>query len=233
MVVEDYELLREGLVLMVERAGDFRVVAQAGSAEEALELLDEARPDLMLLDLVLPQMSGTELCRRVLQRLPDVQVVLLTGHDDLSSILEAVQAGACAYLPKELGPRELVESLRRVRREGRLLEAFLGKRLLEVLMQNPNGSADSLSALSAQSAPQAASGVLSRREVQVLRGIQEGGSNREVAERLSISEFTVANHLKNIFRKLGVHDRTRAVLVAMSRGLLTSLMLLTWAGFSV
>jgi len=233
MVVEDYELLREGLVLMVERAGDFRVVAQAGSAEEALDLLDEARPDLMLLDLVLPQMSGTELCRRVLQRLPDVQVVLLTGHDDLSSILEAVQAGACAYLPKELGPRELVESLRRVRREGRLLEAFLGKRLLEVLMQNPNGSADSLSALSAQSAPQAASGVLSRREVQVLRGIQEGGSNREVAERLSISEFTVANHLKNIFRKLGVHDRTRAVLVAMSRGLLTSLMLLTWAGFSV
>jgi len=233
MVVEDYELLREGLVLMVERAGDFQVVAQVGSAEEALDLLDEARPDLMLLDLVLPQMSGTELCRRVLQRFPEVQVVLLTGQGDLSSILEAVQAGACAYLPKELGPRELVDSLRRVRREGSLLEAFLGKRLLEVLTQNPSGSADGLSALSTQNAPQSTSSLLSTREVQVLRGIQEGGSNREVAQRLSISEFTVANHLKNIFRKLGVHDRTRAVLVAMSRGLLASLALLSWVGFCV
>lgn len=233
MVVEDYELLREGLVLMVERDGDFQVVAQAGSAEEALELLEQARPDMMLLDLVLPQMSGTEVCRQVLQRFPETQVVLLTGQEDLPSILEAVQAGACAYLPKEIGPRELVDSLRRVRREGSLLEAFLGKRLLEVLTQNQGSSADGLSALSAPTATQPASCLLSAREVQVLRGIQEGGSNREVAERLSISEFTVANHLKNIFRKLGVHDRTRAVLVAMDRGLLTSLALLAWVGSSL
>ncbi len=231
MVVEDYELLREGLVLMVERAGDFRVVAQAGSAEEALELLDEARPDMLLLDLVLPQMSGTELCRRVLERHPQVQVVLLTGKEELASILEAVQAGACAYLPKEVGPRELVESLRRVRKEGTLLEPFLGRRLLEAITQGSKTSPDDFGSLMAPNAPPAGTAVLSTREVQVLRGIMEGGSNREVADRLSISEFTVANHLKNIFRKLGVHDRTRAVLIAMSRGLLAGLGLLVGAGW--
>jgi DNA-binding NarL/FixJ family response regulator len=233
MVVEDYELLREGLVLMVERTGDFQVVAQAGSAEEALEVLDQARPDMILLDLVLPQMSGVEVCRQVMQRFPETRVVLLTGKEDLPSILEAVQAGACAYLPKDIGPGELVDSLRRIHQGGDLLEAFLGKRLLEALTGDSASSVDGLSALSAPSRPQPASALLSAREVQVLRGIQEGGSNRVVAEKLSISEFTVANHLKNIFRKLGVHDRTRAVLVAMDRGLLTSLPLLAWFGSSL
>ncbi len=208
VIVEDYDLLREGLVLMVNRAGGFEVVAQAGSAEEALRVVEEHRPDMLLLDLMLPQMSGTELCRLVRQRQPDLQVVLLTGQSELSQILEAVQAGACAYLPKEIGPGELVESLRRVRREGSLLEPFLSRRLLAELTQRGGKAPNTLTGLS--SPPTQESGTISPREVDILRGIVAGGSNREIADNLSISEFTVANHLKNIYRKLGVRDRTQA-----------------------
>lgn len=221
VIVEDYDLLREGLVLMLRAAGGFEVVAQAASAEEALKVVDEHRPDLLLLDLMLPQMSGTELCRLVRQSQPDLQVVLLTGHADLSQILEAVQAGACAYLPKEIRPQELVECLRRVRREGSLLEPFLARRLLATLTRPGGGNGLPLGGLtpaSASSGPE--TGPLSPRELEILRGIVGGGSNREVAENLSISEFTVANHLKSIYRKLGVRDRTQAVLAALNRGLL-------------
>ncbi len=221
VVVEDHDLLREGLVLMLNAAGDFEVVAQAASAEEALQILDERRPDLLLLDLMLPQMSGTELCRLVRQRQPDIQVVLLTGHAEIAQVLEAVQAGACAYLPKEIGPKELVKALRRVRREGSLLEPFLARRLLAELTRPGGGNGLSLSGPSpsgGSGGPEV--GPLSSRELEILRGVVGGGSNREVAENLSISEFTVANHLKSIYRKLGVRDRTQAVLAALNRGLL-------------
>lgn len=214
MIVEDHELLRDGLSLMMGRAPDFEVVAEVGSAEEALEKWDAAAPNLVLLDLGLPGLSGTELCRMVKGKAPDVQVVLLTGQDDLTEILEAVQAGACGYLPKDIGAQELVNSLRRVRDEGSLLEPFLARRLLTELTKRPTvggshlGRSDSGSTLSA-------------RETEILRLVVAGSSNKEIASGLDISSFTVANHLKNIYRKLGVKDRTQAVLAAMSRGLLS------------
>lgn len=215
MIVEDHELLREGLVLMVARASDFEVVAQVPSAEEALEALEESRPDLLLLDLKLPGMSGSELCRRVRALAPHVRIVVLTGVEDLALILEAVQAGACAYLPKDIGPTELVENLRRVRDEGTLLEPFLARRLLAELTRRKGAEAAPARAVSL-SGP----GNLSAREVEILKRVVAGQSNREIADQLAISGFTVANHLKNVYRKLGVRDRTQAVLTALNRGLL-------------
>lgn len=215
MIVEDHELLREGLALMVGRAPDLEVVALASSAEEALERWDEARPDLVLLDLRLPGMSGTELCALLKERKPSVQVVILSAHEELTVILEAVQAGACAYIPKDISARDLVENLRRVRDEGSLLEPFLAKRLLSELTRRPTPGAPAMQRVAPDSGP-----ALSAREMEILRRVVAGAANKEIAADLSISNFTVANHLKNIYRKLGVKDRTQAVLAAMNRGLL-------------
>lgn len=215
MIVEDHELLREGLALMVGRAPDLEVVALASSGEEALERWDEARPDLVLLDLRLPGMSGTELCTRLKERKPSIQVVILSAHEELTVILEAVQAGACAYIPKDISARDLVENLRRVRDEGSLLEPFLAKRLLSELTRRPSPGGPAIQRAAPDSGP-----ALSAREMEILRQVVAGASNKEIAAGLSISNFTVANHLKNIYRKLGVKDRTQAVLAAMNRGLL-------------
>lgn len=213
MIVEEQELLREGLALMIGRVPEFEVVGVAGSAEEALERWPLARPDQVVLDLLLPGMGGADLCRALKALDPSVQLVILSGHEELRAVLEAVQAGACAYLPKDIGAREFLEALRRVRAEGSMLEPFLANRLLAELRRPPGASPPA-------AVPADPGSALSARETEILRQLAVGASNKEIASQLSISNFTVANHLKSIYRKLGVKDRVQATRAAMSRGLL-------------
>lgn len=213
MVVDDHSLFREGLTLLLGRRGNLEVVAEASTGEEALEKALEARPDLVLLDLNLSGQGGVETCRALKDRLPDLQVVILTMSDDLASIFDAVRAGACGYLLKTIDSQRLLDALDQISREGGILEPFLAHRLLAEFTSGRTlfDGVDDRS----QEPAQPASSNLSPREIEILRQVVEGLSNKEIAARLSISKYTVGNHINNIFRKLGVNDRTQAAVAAL------------------
>jgi len=208
MLVDDHALFREGLVLLLKGRPNLHVVAEAATGEEALARLDAARPDLVLLDLNLPGIGGVEACRLLKERAPELRVVILTMSDDLESIFEAVRAGACGYLLKDIASQNLLEAIDQIDREGGILEPFLARRLLAEFSGSRSASRTP--------DPSAATGpVLSPRETEILRKVVDGLSNKEIADRLCISKYTVGNHINNIFRKLGVNDRTQAAVAAI------------------
>lgn len=213
MVVDDHALFREGLGLLLKRRQDLMVVAEASSGEEAIEKVVSVRPDLVLLDLNLPGLGGVETCRELKAKLPDLRVVILTMSIDLNSIFDAVRAGACGYLLKDIASDQLLDSIDQIYHEGGILEPFLARRLLAEFSANklPGGAPGARPAAD-EAMPNAN---LSPREVEILQQVVAGRSNKEIANELSISKYTVGNHINNIFRKLGVNDRTQAAVAAL------------------
>jgi DNA-binding NarL/FixJ family response regulator len=208
MLVDDHALFREGLALLLKGRPNLQVVAEAATGEEALAQLESAHPDLVLLDLNLPGIGGVEACRLLKERAPELRVVILTMSDDLESIFEAVRAGACGYLLKDIASQNLLEAIDQIDREGGILEPFLARRLLAEF-SGPRSAPRTVE-------PAATPGpVLSPRETEILRKVVDGLSNKEIADRLCISKYTVGNHINNIFRKLGVNDRTQAAVAAI------------------
>ncbi len=208
MLVDDHALFREGLALLLKGRSNLQVVAEAATGEEALSRLESARPDLVLLDLNLPGIGGVEACRLLKEKAPDLRVVILTMSDDLESIFEAVRAGACGYLLKDIASQNLLEAIDQIDREGGILEPFLARRLLAEF----SGPRPAHRPAEPAAAP---SPLLSPRETEILRKVVDGLSNKEIADRLCISKYTVGNHINNIFRKLGVNDRTQAAVAAI------------------
>ncbi len=208
MLVDDHALFREGLALLLKGRPNLQVVAEAATGEEALAQLESAHPDLVLLDLNLPGIGGVEACRLLKERAPELRVVILTMSDDLESIFEAVRAGACGYLLKDIASQNLLEAIDQIDREGGILEPFLARRLLAEF-SGPRSAPRTVE-------PAVTPGpVLSPRETEILRKVVDGLSNKEIADRLCISKYTVGNHINNIFRKLGVNDRTQAAVAAI------------------
>lgn len=208
MLVDDHALFREGLALLLKGRPNLQVVAEAATGEEALAQLESAHPDLVLLDLNLPGIGGVEACRLLKERVPELRVVILTMSDDLESIFEAVRAGACGYLLKDIASQNLLEAIDQIDREGGILEPFLARRLLAEF-SGPRSAPRTVE-------PAVTPGpVLSPRETEILRKVVDGLSNKEIADRLCISKYTVGNHINNIFRKLGVNDRTQAAVAAI------------------
>lgn len=213
MVVDDHALFREGLSLLLNRRPGLSVVAEASSGEEALAKVTAVKPDLVLLDLNLPGMGGVETCRLLKERAPNLRVVILTMSDDLNSIFDAVRAGACGYLLKDIDSEHLLDSIDQIYHEGGILEPFLARRLLAEFSANrvpPRPGARPV-----EEPPSYPSPNLSPREVEILQQVVAGLSNKEIASQLSISKYTVGNHINNIFRKLGVNDRTQAAVAAL------------------
>ncbi len=205
LIADDHPLLREGLRQVLGLAG-IRVVGEAADGRECLNLVRQLHPDVVLMDLNMPGMSGLEASRAIKAEFPAVRIVVLTIHDAEDYVVEAMQAGVEGYVLKDAPPAMVLEAVRACARGESYLQPELGGRLMAGLRRREWERAGG--ALS----------VLTRREFEVLRLLAEGASNKEISSRLFISEKTVKNHTNSIFRKMGVSDRTQAVLEAIRKG---------------
>jgi DNA-binding NarL/FixJ family response regulator len=201
LVVDDHPVVRGGLVGWLDAQEDLTVVGEAGDGLEALALAASERPDVVLMDLRMPRMDGVTATERIGAAHPGVRVLVLTTYDTDADIVRAVAAGATGYLLKDAPLPQLAEAVRAAARGETVLAPPVAARLVSHL-RGP-----------AAEAPTA-------REVQVLAGVARGLTNAEIGRELFIGEATVKTHLLRVFAKLGVDDRTRAVMVAVERGLL-------------
>lgn len=198
LVVDDHPIMRIGIAAIIEATPDMTTVAQAGSGEEAVRLFEKHLPDLTLMDLRLPGISGVEAIRAVIARHPDARFVVLTTYEGDEDIHQALQAGARSYIIKGMPHDALINALRRVHSGGRFLPPPVSRALNSRV---PNSD-------------------LSAREREVLNLIVRGRSNKEIATDLGISESTVKCHVSVILMRLNVSDRTQAVVIGLQRGLI-------------
>lgn len=208
LLVDDHLLFRKGLMRLLDARPAFRVVGEAEDGLAAIEKARQLRPDVVLMDIAMPRCDGLEATRRIKVRLPDVKVVMLTVSDDERDLVAAVQAGADGYLLKDVQPEELFEQLRRIGEgEAPLSRAMTGK----VLNQLARRTRPVLQSR--------ATAVLSERECEVLALVVEGLTNREIGRELGIAYNTVKNHLRSIYTKLDVKNRTEAAAYAVAHEL--------------
>ncbi len=208
LIADDHPIVREGFGAIVNAESDIQVVAQASNGIEALEQAANANPDVALMDLRMPQMGGAEAIRRLRQVNPNLRAIVLTTYDDDEAIYEAIRAGARGYLLKDVRPRDLIRAIRRVNAGGSLLQPVVVERLLDRL--GPKDADDDAQPVEA----------LTPRELEVLQIMARGARNRDIAQELFISERTVKIHVANVIAKLGVTNRTAAVVRAIDFNLI-------------
>jgi NarL family two-component system response regulator LiaR len=205
LIADDHAVVRQGLRTFLELQDDIEVVADACDGEEAVSATLEGRPDVVLMDLVMPRLDGIEATRRILSERPATRVIALTSFLDDDKVLPAVRAGAAGYLLKDVEPGELVRAIRAANDGEALLHPAVSARLLrEVAADEP--------------APESDDGGLTAREREVLALVARGLPNKLIARELGIAEKTVKAHVSSILAKLGVSDRTQAALLAVRRG---------------
>lgn len=198
LVVDDHFMVRMGLSSSLNVEPDIEVVAEAGSGETALEAYRKHHPSLVMMDLRLPGMSGTECTAELMREFPDARVLVLSTHSGEEEIYRAMQAGARGYVVKSIIREELLRAVREVYRGGQYLDPIVASHLAERKSHR----------------------ALSSREVDVLRLVAKGFGNREIASQLNIAEVTVKLHVSHMLEKLGVNDRTQAATVALQRGII-------------
>lgn len=210
LIADDQALIREGLELLLGLSPGIEVVGTAADGDEAVHLVAEREPDVVLMDLRMPRCDGVEATRRIVRDHPSTRVVVLTTYADDASIFGALEAGALGYLTKDAGAREIQEAIRTVYAGEALLDPAVQRRLIQqVRGMSPPKPAP---------APALPDG-LTPREAEVLRLIAEGLSNAEIAQRLVVTEATVKIHINNIFSKTALRDRAQAVVYAIRQGL--------------
>ncbi len=209
VLVDDDALIREGLRMIIDQAGDIKVVATAGNGEEALGVAAEHRPDVILMDVRMPVLDGIEATRRITNAEAAPRVIILTTFELDEYVFEALRAGASGFLLKRTEPEQLVGAIRVVAGGEALLSPSVTRRLIEEFTRTPQtGSGERLT-------------MLTDREREVLVLIARGLSNQELAEQLFIADNTVKTHVKRIFTKLGARDRAQAIVIAYESGLVS------------
>jgi DNA-binding NarL/FixJ family response regulator len=203
LLVDDHPVFRDGLRGVFADDPDFEVVGEAGNGAEAVARVERDGADVVLMDLRMPQMGGVEAIRRLRERAPSVRVLVLTTYDTDSDVLPAIEAGATGYLLKDAPRDELIRAVRAAFEGQPVLSPAVARRLMGRVRQPPPAEP------------------LSRRELDVLRLVADGATNREAARRLFVSEATIKTHLLHIYEKLGVRDRAAAVGEAYRRRLLS------------
>jgi two-component system, NarL family, response regulator LiaR len=206
LLVDDHNMVRMGLKAFFNTLADIQVVGEAGTGEEALKLAADLAPDVVLMDLIMPGMDGVEATRRVKSASPRTQVIVLTSYHDDEHIFPAIRAGALSYVLKDIDPDELADAVRRAHAG----EAVLNPRVAARLVKEMHGIHQEVINPFQE---------LTERELDVLRQIAAGKSNREIAEALVISEKTVKSHITNILSKLHLADRTQAAVYAWQEGI--------------
>ena len=196
--VDDHPLLREGIAAIINSQPDMTIVAQAATGSEAIEMFRQHGPDVTLMDLRLPDMSGIDALIAIRAESPEARVIMLTTFEGDVEIQRALKAGARGYLLKSTPPKELLETIRHVHAGRKGIPQQIAANLAEHISDE----------------------ALTEREIGVLRHVAEGNRNRDIAEKLFISEETVKVHIKHIMDKLGASDRTQAVAIALRRGII-------------
>lgn len=200
-LLDDHEIVRRGLRELLEGAGGLQVVGEAATAAEALARIPALRPDVAVLDARLPDGSGIEVCREIRSREPHTRALVLTSYDDDDSLFAAIMAGAAGYVLKQVGGRDLVETVRRVAAGQSMLDPAVTAQVLERVRNGPPVDAE-LAALT-------------ERELRILELIGEGLTNREIAAELFLAEKTVKNYVSTLLAKLGLGSRTQAAIFAV------------------
>jgi DNA-binding NarL/FixJ family response regulator len=207
MIVDDHNLVREGLRAVFDQGDEVDVIGEAGSGEEAIEMVDKLKPDVILMDISMPGMNGIQATKVIRDSHPDAKIVILTMLDQEGYVYEAIKAGATGYMLKSTSSDELVNAIQTV---------YEGKALL-----HPDATAQLLKEFVQLAENKAKDYGLSNREMEVLQLLSEGNTNKEIAKALWISEQTVKTHVAHIFDKLGTSDRTETVARALRSGLVT------------
>lgn len=205
LVVDDHEVVRQGLVALLDRRPGFQVVAQAGSVAEAIAQARTHRPAIVVMDVRLPDGSGVEACREIRAELPETRVIMLTSFPDDEAVLSAIVAGASGYLLKQIRARDLVSALEAVGRGESLLDPAVTERVLERVRRIASGQAnDELSVLTPQ-------------EQKILMLVAEGKTNKEIATDVFLSDKTVKNYVSSILSKLNLERRAQAAAFVAKR----------------
>jgi DNA-binding NarL/FixJ family response regulator len=210
LVVDDHILFREGIANMLDPQPDMKVVGQASSAKEAVVMTRNLKPNLVLMDMSLPDGTGLEATQAILAELPQTKIVFLTVHDNDETLFAAIRAGAAGYLYKNVRVTELLRTLRGVARGEAGISRLMALRVLDEFSRLPQITAESSETVT-----------LTMREIEIVRQLADGATNHEIARKFSISESTVKNHVRNVLSKLHLHSRHDVVTYARSRGLLT------------
>lgn len=212
LIVEDQVLFREAMRTLLSLENDIEVVGEASNGEEALSLLDERQPQVVLMDLRMPVMDGTEATRRIRTTHPDVHVLVLTTFDQEEDVFDALRAGAAGYMLKNTPAAQVVEAIKTVAAGNAYLQPCIASQVVAEFSRLSQGAPMT-------SDGRRIAGMLSQREHDIIRHLMRGMSNKEIAAALSITEGTVKNHMTSILDKLQVQDRTGAALKARDLGL--------------
>lgn len=204
LLVDDHEIVRAGLRMLFLAEPDMEIVGEVNTGEEAIEAVQQLKPDVVIMDVAMPGIGGIEATRRIKQAYPDTCVLALTMHEDEQYFFEMLNAGASGYIPKRAAPDDLVSAIRVVHSGNVFLHATLARHLMRDVVGQPATPDD-----------------LTPREKEVLTYIAEGCTNREIAETLVISVKTVDRHRENIMQKLNMHSRIELVKYAIEKGLIT------------
>lgn len=206
LIIDDHEMVREGLKAMLVSEPDFSIVGDAANAEQALELIERLHPDVVLLDVRLPGESGIEVCRIVTKKYPETAVIILTTFTDESLVAQCIQAGARGFIVKDIERFDLKRSIRAVARGEAAIDPKAAVAVFAQLRRSP------------QASQEPSPDPLSSQQIVILRLVAQGLSSREIALQLYLSENTVKGYVQEILHRLGVKNRTEAVMVAVKQG---------------
>lgn len=209
LLVDDHEIVRSGLSMLLESDSDIKIIGQANSGAQALELATQLHPDVVIMDITLPDISGIEVTKRLKTQHPDIAVVALTIHEDQQYFFEMLQAGADGYVPKRAASDDLIKAIHAASNGEVYIYPSLAKVLVSDFLEQTGNEETKVSV-----------NEITAREQEVLEMLAAGQSNDDIAVSLSISKHTVARHRENLMRKLGLHSRSELVKYAIRKGLI-------------
>jgi two-component system, NarL family, response regulator LiaR len=218
LIVDDHQVVRQGLRTFLELHDDIQVAGEAGDGAEAVRMVQELRPHVVLMDLVMPRVDGIEATRQIAAMEGETRVIVLTSFAEDSQVFPAIQAGASSYLLKDVSPDELVGAIRAAYQGEPTLHPGVARKLMEAMRSSPGEQGAGSSGASGAKGTAAVTD-LTERELEVIRAVAQGKSNQEIGQEFYISEKTVKTHISHILAKLGLKDRTQLAIFAIKNDL--------------